>query len=245
MRGEVVNALRLHAEVVPPSRIRTRGSLTRRRTGMKTTDPDGGDPTKGSQALPSRRKNPNVRFARDEGKIDLLARMLRQGDPLADAVDEELQTHGVEARQAREAGLRNGLATLHDVPAAVAALLREAETLPAWVAPEILQRGAAANLSIEPLWRQISSNLAALLRTYSSPSIARVLVGTGRLATMAAHRVRETGTWAIAAALPAGWTVAWAGDLATIQGRPLPTRIRRYKLCRGRYRYKWGGPLKQ
>jgi hypothetical protein len=97
---------------------------------MKTNGPDEGDRTKGSPALPSRRKNPNVRFAGDDGKIDLLARMLRQGDPLADAVDEELQTQGVEARQALEAGLRNGLATLHDVPAAVAALLREAETLP-------------------------------------------------------------------------------------------------------------------
>ena len=75
---------------------------------MKTTDPDGDDPTKGSQALPSRRKNPNMRFARDDGKIDLLARMLRQGDPLADAVDEELQTHGVEARQALEAGSAMG-----------------------------------------------------------------------------------------------------------------------------------------
>src|SRR5260370_5384804 len=182
---------------------------------MKTNGPDEGDRAKGSPTLPSRRINPDVKLAHDDGKIDLLARMLRQGDPLADAVEEELRTHGVEARQALEAGLRNGLATLHDAPAPVAALLREAETLPAWVAPEILQRGAAANLSIEPLWRQISSTLAARLRTDSSPSIARVLVGTGRLATMAAHRVRETGTWAIAAALPAGWTVAWAGDLAT------------------------------
>src|SRR5260370_40370711 len=182
---------------------------------METNVPEKRQPASGSPALPSRRKNPNVTFVRDDGKTELLARMLRQGDPLADAVEEELQTHGVEARQALEAGLRNGLATLHDVPPAVAALLPEAETLPAWVAPEILQRGAAANLSIEPLWRPISSTLAARLRTDSSPSIARVLVGTGRLATMAAHRVRETGTWAIAAALPAGWTVAWAGDLAT------------------------------
>jgi len=212
---------------------------------MKTTDPDGGDPTQGSQALPSRRKNPNMRFAHDDGKIDLLARMLRQGDPLADAVDEELQTHGVEARQALEAGLRNGLATLHDVPAAVAALLREAETLPAWVAPEILQRGAAANLSIEPLWRQISSNLAALLRTYSSPSIARLLVGTGRLATMAGHRIRETGTWAIAATLPGGLTRGGPGYIATIQVRLLHARVRRTNLRRGWDMETWGVPINQ
>src|SRR5260370_33109045 len=101
-----------------------------RRSSMKTNGPDEGDRTKGKPTLPSRRINPDVKFAHDDSKLDLLARMLRQGDPLADAVDEELRTHGVEARQALEAGLRNGLATLHARPAAVAALLPEAETLP-------------------------------------------------------------------------------------------------------------------
>jgi cyclohexadienyl dehydratase len=51
---------------------------------MKTNGLDEGDRTEGSPALPSRRINPNVKFAHDDGKIDLLARMLRQGDPLAE-----------------------------------------------------------------------------------------------------------------------------------------------------------------
>src|SRR5258708_35371605 len=102
---------------------------TEEEKNMETNVPEKRQPASGSPALPRRRINPDRALPRDENKIDLLARMLRRGDPLADAVDEELQTHGVDARQALEAGLRNGLATLHDVPAAVAALLREAETL--------------------------------------------------------------------------------------------------------------------
>jgi hypothetical protein len=212
---------------------------------MKTNGPDEGDHAKGSPTLPSRRINPDVKFAHDDGNIDLLARMLRQGDPLADAVEEELQTHGVEARQALEAGLRNGLATLHDAPAAVAALLREAETLPAWVAPEILQRGDATFLSIEPRWIEISSNIAALLRTYSSPSIARLLVGTGRLATMAAHRIRETGTWAVTARLPGALTRGGPGYIATMEVRLLHARVRRTNLRRGWDVETWGVPINQ
>jgi len=150
---------------------------------MTTTDPDGGDATKGSPALPSRRKNSNVTFARDDGKIDLLARMLRQGDALADAVIAELRVVGAKGRNLLEAGLRNGLATLKEVPPAIEALLRQLETIPEWVEPGILQRPLVAYLSIEPLWKNlIALTFGSLFHTYSSPAIARVLVGTGRLA---------------------------------------------------------------
>ena len=89
----------------------------------------------GSSTLPSRRINPDVTLPRDDGKVDLLARMLRQGDPLADAVVEDLRAHGREARQALDTGLRDGLKTLRDVPPAIEALLRDVETIPEWVEP--------------------------------------------------------------------------------------------------------------
>src|SRR5262245_11219910 len=101
---------------------------------MATTD------TKGFPALPKRRINPNVTFARDDGKIDLLARMLGQGDPLADAVVAELRMTGARGRNLLEAGLRDGLATLKDVPPAIEALLRQTETIPEWLDPDILKR---------------------------------------------------------------------------------------------------------
>jgi hypothetical protein len=213
---------------------------------MITTDPDGGDPTKGSPALPSRRKNPNVTFAGDDGKIDLLARMLRQGDPLADAVVAELRVVGAKGRNLLEAGLRDGLATLKDVPPAIEALLQQLETIPEWVEPGILQRPLVAYLSIEPRWMtHIALSFASLFHTYSSTAQARVLVGTGRLALGAGHRLGETGVWLTKVILPGGLVRGEQGYVATAQVRLLHALRRMTTLRRGWDVEAWGLPISQ
>jgi len=196
--------------------------------------------------MPSQRTNPDIVLDVGDERLDLLARTIREGDPLADAVTQELDTLGSDGGKILDAGLRNGLATLPTVPPAIEALLRAVETIPAWIDPDILQRRSEAYLSIEPLWQSsIALGLGSLLHTYSDPAIARLLVGTGRLTTMAPRRLRETGLWSTQALLPGGLARGAAGYVATVQVRLLHARVRATNLKRGWDVEKWGVPINQ
>jgi hypothetical protein len=74
-------------------------------------------------------------------------------------------------------------------------LLQQLEAMPAWVDPDMLGRGEVASLSVSPLWYELSAIGSALVHTYSSPAIARLLTKTGRLTTIAPRRLAETGMW--------------------------------------------------
>src|SRR5712692_8223142 len=135
----------------------------------------------GSLTLPSHRINPDMAFAPDDGRLELLARMLRQGDPLADNAFSEMVQLGRKGQEILAAGIQNGLATLTEVPPAIEALLRDAETIPSWVDAEVLQRPLAAYMSVEPLWSEgVVAPFAGSFDNARSTAVARVLVGTGR-----------------------------------------------------------------
>jgi hypothetical protein len=135
---------------------------------------------------------------------------------------------------------------LKDVPPAIEALLRQLETTPEWVEPGILQRPLVAYLSIEPLWmRLIAFPFASLFHTYSSTAVARVLVGTGRLALGAGHRLRETGVWQTKVILPGGLVRGEQGYHATAQVGLLHAHRRMTTLRRGWEVEAWGLPTSQ
>ena len=66
-------------------------------------------------------------------QADLAAWALTTGDPLADAVVEEVRVGGRTVREALQRGITHGLSALEDPPPAVAALLTDTETLPDFV----------------------------------------------------------------------------------------------------------------
>jgi hypothetical protein len=66
-----------------------------------------------------------------ETRAGLVEGALTTGDPLADAVVEEIHAGGRLVRTALDAGIKDGLASLTDPPPAVAALLTQAECRPA------------------------------------------------------------------------------------------------------------------
>jgi hypothetical protein len=199
----------------------------------------------GSPPLPSQRINPDLLLARDADQIDLLARMLRRGDPLADAVIAEVRELGPGGQDSLDAALRNGPGMPRSVPPAIQAFLQEVETVPDWVDPAILQRGSTAVRSTDPLWTDVVAGLGTGLHTFSSPAIARLLVGTGRLVSQVAHRARETGTWYLNTMLPGGLTLGAPGYLATLQVRLLHAVRRVTTLKRGWDVEAWGVPINQ
>jgi hypothetical protein len=152
---------------------------------------------------------------------------------------------GKEGRRILNAGLADGLQSLTERPPAITALLQQLETMPAWVDPDMLGRGEAASLSVSPLWYELSAIGSALVHTYASPAIARLLTQTGRLTTIAPRRLAETGMWAGQATMPGGLLRGAPGYQATVQVRLLHARIRSSALKHGWDRAEWGVPISQ
>ncbi len=195
--------------------------------------------------IPGRVINLDEARARHGDKADYMVRMLAAGDPLADAVIVEMDTLGKEGRRILNAGLADGLESLTERPPAITALLQQLEAMPAWVDPDMLGRGEVAALSVSPLWYELAAIGSALVHTYASPAIARLLTQTGRLTTIAPRRLAETGMWAGQATMPGGLLRGAAGYQATVQVRLLHARIRSIALKHGWDAAEWGVPISQ
>jgi mpaB/rubber oxygenase-like protein len=195
--------------------------------------------------IPGRVINLDQARVRHGGKADHMVRMLAVGDPLADAVILEMDALGKEGRRILNTGLADGLESLTARPPAITALLRQLETMPAWVDLDMLRRGEVAALSVSPFWYELTAIPSALVHTYASPAIARLLTQTGRLTTMAPRRLAETGMWARQAVMPGGLLRGAPGYQATVQVRLLPARIRSSALKHGWDTTEWGVPISQ
>src|SRR5260370_3836307 len=152
--------------------------------------------------IPGRVINRDQARVRDGDKADHMVRMLAVGDPLADAVIVEMDALGKEGRDILNAGLADGLESLTARPPAITALLQQLETLPAWVDPDMVGRGEVAALSISPFWYGVCAISTALVHTYASPAIARLLTQTGPLTTMTPRPLAQTGISTTQTTLP-------------------------------------------
>src|SRR3981189_1631825 len=144
--------------------------------------------------IPGRVINLDQARVRHGDKAGHMVRMLAVGDPLADAVIVEMDALGKEGRRIFNAGLADGLESLTERPPDITALLQQLETMPAWVDPDMLRGGEVASLSVSPLWYELSAIGSALVHTYASPAIARLLVQTGRLTPLPPPPLGETRT---------------------------------------------------
>jgi hypothetical protein len=176
---------------------------------------------------------------------DFPLRMRTVGDPLADAVVVEFDELGRSARAALQRGLTDGRASVPDAPPAVDALLAHAETVPDWVSPELLDAGDRISHAVPVHWRTLAFPAGSLAHTYSSPAMARLLVGTGRLTSTAPRRLAETGLWQAAAMLPGGLHRGAPGYVQTVQVRLLHARVRASATAHGWDADRWGVPINQ
>lgn len=178
-------------------------------------------------------------------RVDLMLRALQAGDLLADAVVVELDELGRSARAALQRGLAEGRASVPDAPPAVDALLAHCETVPGWVAQELLDAGDRTSLAVPPHWRGLAFAGGSLAHTYRSPAIARLLVGTGRLTATAPRRLAETGLWNASVVLPGGLRRGAPGYVQTVQVRLLHARVRASATAHGWDAGRWGVPINQ
>jgi hypothetical protein len=180
-----------------------------------------------------------------ESRAELMQWALTTGDPLADAVVEEIQRDGRTVRVKLAEGISNGLASLENPPPAVAALLRQAETVPDYVDDTLLDTGSLPYFSSPPPVHAISLSAGALIRVYESPSIAKVLAITGKLVDGAARRLQETGKWSNTAMIPGSLRVGGVGYVGTLQVRMLHAQMRRLARTRGYDEVAFGAPINQ
>lgn len=178
-------------------------------------------------------------------RVVLLTEMAYTGDPLADAVTQELRAGGETARRALDLGLHHGAAFLNDRFPALRTLLAHAEADPPWLDRARLARGSEAYLAIGNVWITLSLGPGSLTHTYSSPSIARVLVRTANLTRMARRRIVETGVWNIETALPGGLERGAAGYVHNLQVRLLHAGVRASLRTRGWDDRETGAPINQ
>lgn len=194
---------------------------------------------------PTRRGDEPTIRARYPHDADRLRRMLTAGDPLADAALAELRPLGGHGRRLLARGLREGLATLTDPPPGLAALLTEVEAAAAEADHDDLDRGSAAYLSAPYFAHVIALGQGSLFNTYSAPSIAAVLVRTGRLITTAGRRLAETGKWSTQTMLPGGLRRGAGGYTATVMVRILHAQVRAATSDSDWDAAAWGSPINQ
>ncbi|RCV48364.1 oxygenase MpaB family protein [Marinitenerispora sediminis] len=198
-----------------------------------------------SSPVPERVADLAAARARHGDRVDFLLRALRMGDPLADAVIAEFDELGRPARTALQRGLAEGRASVPDAPPAVDALLAHAETVPSWVSPERLAEGDRISLAVPFPWGNLAFAGGSLAHTYSSPSIARLLVRTGRLTSTAPRRLAETGLWNGSTILPGGLLRGAPGYVQSVQVRLLHARVRASAVAHGWDADRWGVPINQ
>jgi hypothetical protein len=142
-------------------------------------------------------------------------------------------------------GIREGLDSLADPPPALEALLRQTESVPAYVDDSLLDQGPLPFYTSPPPVHIIALNAGSLIRVYESPSISKVLTTTGRLVDAAQRRIQETGAWLTQVMLPGGLRVGQPGYAATLEVRMLHAHMRRLALNRGYDSSADGCPINQ
>ncbi|MDT5259777.1 MAG: hypothetical protein QOD10_4857 [Mycobacterium sp.] len=180
-----------------------------------------------------------------QSRADLLGVALTTGDPLADAVVEEIHAGGRDVRHQLDSGIRHGLASLDAPPPAVAALLASTENLPDYADDDVLDNASMPFFTMPNPVHLVSLSAGALIRVYESPSISKVLATTGRLVEGADRRIRETGKWVATVMLPGGLRPGGPGYVATLQVRMLHAHMRRFARAHGFDEGAYGAPINQ
>ncbi|GAB3576288.1 hypothetical protein GCM10027445_40080 [Amycolatopsis endophytica] len=193
----------------------------------------------------ARNSKPGIVAQFGDGRAALVGWALTTGDPLADAVVEEIHAGGRDVRAKLHDGIEHGLAGVDNAPPGVAALLEQTEAAPAYVDDALLDEGSLPFFNAPAPVHIISLAAAALVRTYQSPSIATVLAMTGRLVDAVPRRLRETGRWVNTAMLPGSLRPGRSGYVATLQVRMMHAHMRRLARTRGYDENAYGAPINQ
>ncbi|MRG93213.1 oxygenase MpaB family protein [Polyangium spumosum] len=196
--------------------------------------------------FPTRYQNLEEARARFGDRVDRLAPFLLRGDPLADAVIEEMEG----APPSRgfslfDKALRNPDAPGLDLPPAMRALLAWSSHVPAWVDWDAIRRGGDLLLRSGPLGGAVLGTYSLVLG-YASPGGNKPLVFSGQLVERAPRRLGETSRFVQATAQPGGLSRAGEAFAITLKVRLMHAKVRRMLARSPRWdTAAWGLPVNQ
>ena len=178
--------------------------------------------------------------ARFGDRVDRIAPLLQEGDPLADAAAEALSLLPDRERRLSER-LAGGKVP---VPAPVEALIARSEEVPIWVDLQRLERGGRALLRTGVFGGFVLA-FRSLVLGYCSPAGNKPLVMSGRLTERAGRRIAETGRFVQAVCLPGGLRKGQGGFTAAIRVRLMHAQVRRLAAKSPSWDAGWGTPINQ
>ena len=166
--------------------------------------------------------------------VSLLAQIKNDGDRLADEVVHDYQHASTETRNLLAQGMSQGETSISHAPDSFRRILLESEHAASQVSAEDLALASEPYLLMGPLWISVSLGPGSLVRTYSDPGIAAVLMSTGNLSDPgAARRLLETQIWNLRILRSGGLIPGGQGFIQTLQVRLLHARVRKTLMDRG------------
>lgn len=161
-----------------------------------------------------------------EERAAVAERALVAGDPLADAVIEEMNERGAIVAQQLNGGLVHGLSSIQSPTAAIEGLLRHAESIPDHIDASVVGIGQRPYFTVPDVVHTLSLSSAALGGGFAAGNVADTLAVTGRLIDDTQRRLTEDGKWLTMAMLPGSLRRGAGGYIATVQVRVHHARIR-------------------
>jgi hypothetical protein len=180
------------------------------------------------------------------GLVNRLVAGCFEADPPADAlVTAFRRLPGGAGWRLLDQSLTGGTRTLPgEAPTELADLVDAATTLPEWVDPARLHRGAVAYWRPGAAALSLSLTCGALAYGYQSASLSRPLAATGRLEKMVPRRIAETARWVLAVTTPGGMLPGAEGHASSIRVRLIHALVRRHLLETGGWETDdWGLPI--
>ncbi|MDB5282188.1 MAG: hypothetical protein JWO06_1263 [Bacteroidota bacterium] len=128
-----------------------------------------------------------------ENDVEQYAQLLLEADTLADTVIKQVyEVLGFQqATKMIDEGLEKGIENIKDAPPCLQQLLKEADTIPNWLNPELLNAGSDFCCRTGSLGLTVLRNYC-LMGGYESSAINKPLIYTGALKKGAAKRMAET-----------------------------------------------------
>jgi hypothetical protein len=176
---------------------------------------------------------------------DQLGEALWRGDPLFDAYARSIAGDHAAAHRTLERAIAGGIATVDDASPELRALFDQLERVPLWVEPRLLDIGGRAFVRTGPVGGGVLQHFS-LMGGYRSSAVAKTLVRTGKLTSMALKRLLDTIRFLAAVNSDGALQRGHAGYRAVIHTRMIHTMVRA-KLARDpAWRTnEWGLPINQ
>lgn len=172
---------------------------------------------------------------------------VQQGDPLMDAVvDWMFETGPRQAKPLFDQALQQGIASINNPPAPLKAFFDHIEHPPAWLQPELLDKGAMVSHLGGNVGFFVLRDMALMGGYVYFNSMNQTLAASGALGKQTSQRLGETGKWLNDVTEPGGMSRFGPGFTTTVRVRLVHALVRRNLQRKPDWDLqRWGVPINQ